>query len=115
MKNAHFAHSSYHQSRSYSEHSQRTGVVKLKVSKLEQETVVVYNEEESTATVYTHNKVLIRKLNEANVIGVQNGSAQQYIIPKSWVKVVPKRKKELSDEQRKQLADRARKNLHGSS
>ena len=34
----------------------------MKLSKYERETIICYNEEETTASVYTHNKKLIQKL-----------------------------------------------------
>ena len=34
----------------------------MKLSKLEQESIILYNEEESTASIYTHDPKLIRKL-----------------------------------------------------
>ena len=35
----------------------------MKLSKLEQESIILYNEEESTASIYTHDPKLKRKLN----------------------------------------------------
>jgi hypothetical protein len=34
----------------------------MKLSKLEQESIILYNEEESTASIYTHDPKLKRKL-----------------------------------------------------
>ncbi|MFT9076756.1 immunoglobulin [Ethanoligenens sp.] len=34
----------------------------MKLTKYEKETIICYNEEEATASVYTHNKKLIQKL-----------------------------------------------------
>ncbi len=34
----------------------------MKISRLEQETIINFNEAESTAAVYTHNGALVRKL-----------------------------------------------------
>lgn len=34
----------------------------MKLSKLEQESIILYNEEEPTASIYTHDPKLIRKL-----------------------------------------------------
>lgn len=72
----------------------------MKLTKYEQETIITYNEEEGTAGVYTHNKSLLRKLEQLSRARPdeckleemsRGGQAADYIIPKSWVKITPKR------------------------
>ena len=90
----------------------------MRLSRYEQETIITFNEEEKTAGVYTHNKALIRKLeqlthdrpDECRLEKVSHeGQAVDYIIPKSWVKINPTRI--LSEEQRTAMAERAKANL----
>lgn len=72
----------------------------MELSRYEQETIINYNEAEKTATVYTHNKALRRKLerlererqNECRLENTRQGSSKvQYIIPKAWVRITPSR------------------------
>lgn len=80
------------------------------LTKYEQETIFNYNQEEDTATCYTHDKSLIRKLDAF----IENGEAitvlregegwKEYSFPKKCIKVRFPRK--LSAEQRSQMADR---------
>lgn len=72
----------------------------MNLTRYEQETIITYNEEEKTAGVYTHNKALLRKLeqlsqarpDECKLEGItRGGQAADYIIPKSWVRITPKR------------------------
>ncbi len=81
----------------------------MKLTRYEQETIINYNEEETTASVYTHNGALSRKLERlaADRPGEcrlektsRDGQAVNYIVPKSWIKVNPPRKLHLSEEQR---------------
>lgn len=73
----------------------------MKLSKYEQETIINYNEAEKSASVYTHNKSLRRKLETLAVDrpedcklirGYHDGQAVEYSVPKSWIKVRPPRK-----------------------
>lgn len=84
----------------------------MSISRLEQETIINYNEEEKTATVYTFNRGLKAKLAklaaerpEDCVLSEDyaNGS-QTYTVPKRWIKVSPPRK--VSEEQKKAAAER---------
>ena len=83
------------------------------LSKLERETIILYNEQEQTASVYTHNAALRRKLerlaqerpDECQLERVSHeGQAVEYIIPKKWVKINAGRA--LSEEQRATLTER---------
>ena len=66
----------------------------------EQETIISFNEEEKTAGIYTHNKILRQKLaalardrpEDCRLVKVSHsGRAVDYTIPKSWIKIVPPR------------------------
>lgn len=64
----------------------------------ERETIINYNEAEKTASVYTHNSSLRRRLDqllktrsdEITVIR-QGDDYTEYIVPRKWVKVSPPR------------------------
>lgn len=81
-----------------------------KYTKYEQETIFNYNQEEKTASCYTHDPALIRKLDrlcekdEAITVCRDGEGWKEYTFPKSWLKVRPPR--QLSDEQRQNLANR---------
>ncbi len=65
----------------------------MKLSRLEQETILLYNEEEPTASVYTHNPRLMRKLkrlarkypDRVYPDRPVHAGAVSYIVPKSFV------------------------------
>ena len=83
-------------------------------SRIEQETIINFNEAESTASVYTHNAALRRKLDKlaaerpAEVKLSQHfpDGGVEYTIPKRWVKV--NAGPVLTDEQRQALVERGR-------
>lgn len=72
----------------------------MDLSLYERETIINYNEGEPTATVYTHNRALRRRLDElaqqspedcrVDRVG-HGGAAADYTIPKAWVKIRPPR------------------------
>ena len=80
------------------------------LSRYEQETVVNYNAEEQTATVYTRDKAVMRKLDRLvadfpdiyKLIG-QTDIDKTYSLPKSYVTYRKPRK--ISDEQREQARE----------
>ena len=84
----------------------------MKLSRYEQETIVNYNAEEQTATVYTRDKAVMRKLDTLvtdfrdtyKLIG-QDEVSKTYSFPKSYVSYRKPRK--LSNEQR----EKARKQM----
>lgn len=84
-------------------------------SKLEQETIITYNQDESLATCYTFDTKLMRKLDDfcsksSSVQLVKQGDGwREYTFPKKWVRVNMSRV--VSDEKRKELAERAKKNF----
>lgn len=96
-------------------------MIQIRRSRLEQETIFLFNEEEKTASVYTFNKTLQRKLQtlaaerpeECYLEQPQNAldGAVEYIIPKKWIKIRASRI--LSEEQKAELSERA-KNMRNS-
>ena len=85
----------------------------MKLTKYEQETIINYNQEEKTASCFTHDPALIRKLDEfvrnGEVITVvrEGDGWKEYKFPKKCVKVRFPRK--LSDEQRQEMAERMKR------
>lgn len=89
----------------------------MNYSRLEQETVINFNEEEPSARIYTFNRALQTKLQrlasdhpedcqldpDQRLTG--NGAAA-FIVPKRWVKVAPPRTRNLTDEQKAEIAAR---------
>lgn len=79
----------------------------MKLSRYEQETIVNYNAGEQTATVYTRDKAVMRKLDtlvadfpDTYSLTEQDEVSKTYSFPKSYVSYRKPRK--LSDEQREQ-------------
>ena len=72
----------------------------MDLSLYERETIINFNEAESAANIYTHNKVLRRTLDKLAQERPEDckvdrasheGAAADYIIPKAWVKIRPPR------------------------
>ena len=67
----------------------------MKLTKAEQETIILFNEAEQTASVYTHNAALLHQLERlccshpAQVRQTERGrhSGATYLLPKKWVKL----------------------------
>ena len=82
------------------------------ISNYERETIINYNNEDDTATVYTHHKALINKLNkllDGHVhisVAHKDEDSVTYIVPKKWIKVQPPRQMNYTDEQRAAMAER---------
>jgi len=65
------------------------------IQKEERETIITFNEKDPTASVYTMNGALIRKLeglaqshaDDARRVKTYPDGAQEYEVPKKWVKV----------------------------
>lgn len=82
----------------------------MALSRLEQETIINYNQEENDAFCYTHDKSLMRRLDKL----IENGEAitvvregegwREYKFPRKCVKVRFPRK--MPDEKRAELAER---------
>lgn len=91
----------------------------MNMARYEQETIIGFNEEEKTAVIYTHNKVLRQKLEalardrpeDCRLVKVsRSGRAADYVIPKSWIKIAPPR---IASEAQKASLARARKAANG--
>ena len=90
---------------------------RISYSRLEQETIVNFNEEEAEARVYTFNKSLQTRLQKLTVERpdecrldpdqrlTENGAAA-FIVPKRWVKVAPPRTVTMSEEQAEAARER---------
>ena len=87
----------------------------MNMARYEQETIINFNEEEKTAGIYTHNKMLRQKLaalardrpEDCRPVKVsRSGRVVDYTIPKSWIKIVPPR---IASEAQKAALARARK------
>lgn len=87
----------------------------MALTKYERETIILYNEEEMTASVCTHNERLKNKLadfaskSDECCLTKEGDGYVEYTIPKSWIKINMPR--QYSDEQRQKMAERARNNL----
>lgn len=79
----------------------------MKLSLLEQETILLYNQAEATADVYTHDPKLLRKLgrlSEKYPDQIIKRDELHYIVPKRCVSV----REPYSAERRKAASERAR-------
>ncbi len=89
------------------------------LTRIEQETIITYNEQESTAEVDTCNKALINQLDglcaktSCITCVAEDEHGKRYILPKKWVKV--KMPKQYSEEQRLKMAERARELFHSKA
>lgn len=82
----------------------------MNLTKYEQETIINYNNEEKTASIFTYDKPLIRKLDKrlaemSDMKLIRRGEDfAEYSLPKKWIKVAFPR--QYSDEQRAEMAER---------
>ncbi len=85
---------------------------KIHLTLEERETIILYNEADDTATVYTHNAALKRKLagfasaSTEAVKEKEDDYAVTYRLPKKWVKI--NKTVVLSDEEKARRAEIAR-------
>lgn len=87
----------------------------MNLPRLEQETIINFNEAEATANIYTHNGGLIRKLDaladqrpeEAKRGRSFPDGGREFTVPKRWVKVNASRI--LTEEQKADIAARFKK------
>ena len=85
----------------------------MKLSKLEQETIITFNEAEDFVEVSTHNGRLKKRLvelaaartDEVEYRGADHGSAS-YRVPKKWLKVNPLARRQMSEEERQAVRER---------
>lgn len=86
----------------------------MSISRMEQETAILFNEDEATASVQTYNGALKRKLaalcksrpEQVKHVRTDEHGGMYFTIPKKWVKVNAERI--LSDDNRAKMAERAR-------
>lgn len=82
----------------------------MNLTKYEQETIINYNNEEKTASIFTYDKSLICKLDKrlaemSDMKLIRRGEDfAEYSLPKKWIKVAFPR--QYSDEQRAEMAER---------
>lgn len=88
----------------------------MELSRYEQETTINYNEAEKTASVFTHNKALRRKLERLAeerpedcrlIRTTRDGQAAEYEVPKTWMKITPTRI--LSEEEKAKRREAAKR------
>ena len=83
-----------------------------KWSNCERETIINYNYEDDTASVYTFDRRLQNKLNKLIgirtdvIISEQGDEWVTYIVPKNFIKVSPPRQVNYTDEQKAAMAER---------
>jgi len=85
----------------------------------ERETIICFNEQDSTARVFTYNRKMSNYLRElasdpqSKCIALEDNlnGGLTFEVPKKWVKV--RRPRQLTDEQRAELAARARERGFG--
>jgi len=87
----------------------------IKLSRIERETVILYNEAEATAEIETYNAAMKRRLDiirrkhpDCITLVRHDDYADTYTFPKSWVKIIPPRG--ASEKQREHLKN-ARANI----
>ena len=79
-------------------------------TRLEQETILLFNEAEKLASVYTHNKRLkgkLERLLEDRPDEMSLDYNGDYLIPKKWIKINAPRV--MSDEERQRASERIRR------
>lgn len=83
----------------------------MQYSRLEQETIINFNEEEGTARVYTFNRALQNRLARLAADRPEDcridpderlsiDGAMAYIVPKRWITVRPPKQYALTDEEK---------------
>ena len=85
-------------------------------SRLEQETIINFNEEEKVASVYTFNPRLQRRLAKLaeefpddcirEVDTWQPPGSVDYTVPKKWIKINPSHSREMTEEQKQAARER---------
>jgi hypothetical protein len=82
--------------------------MKAKGPKHERETIIRFDEESATATVWTASNAIYKWLRQAGYVPTEdNGRSASFDVPKTDIKLPrPRRKRTLTDEQRRQAAAR---------
>lgn len=90
----------------------------MEKTKYEQETIISYNQEEKVAYCYTHDRALMRRLDELcekhkeiTLVRDDDG-VREHTFPKKWIKV--RAPKQLSNELREKMANSARERFGGA-
>lgn len=91
----------------------------MKLTNNELETIINFNEGESIASVYTHNKPMRRRLEQLAKTHpdecclyqtCHGGQAAEYSVPKNWIRINPPRTAApLTEEQRQQRREQLAK------
>jgi hypothetical protein len=87
----------------------------MSLSRIEQETIILFNEADKAAIIDTCNTALTRRMDKYCAedklccLVKKDQYGAKYVCPKSWVKV--QRPRQLSEEQRREFAVRARHNF----
>lgn len=83
-------------------------------TKEEQETIILYDNANKTASVYTCDRSLIKKLTKLMVskdditLERQDDESATFIVPRKWIKVQPPKQVNFTEEQRALAAERLR-------
>jgi len=82
--------------------------MKGKGPKHERETIVIFNEEEQTTSIWTVSEVVYRRLKKAGYIPTQDGErSASFELPTADIRLPrPKRRRILSDQQRREASQR---------
>ena len=86
----------------------------MRLTNLERETIILFNEAEGAASVYTFNGRIKKRLEELHIqhktdVSLQraDGDSVTYKLPKSWIRInAPRKVKPLSEEQKAKLLKR---------
>ena len=88
----------------------------MKLTNYERETIINYNEGEDIASVYTHNRSLLRRLEQLAQDRPEDcrlfrtfhdGQAVEYYIPKAWVKIRPTLQLSDAEKEKRRAAAKA--------
>lgn len=86
---------------------------KYKVSQVEKETIILFNEQESEAEIYTYNRKLITKLKNHPTVAIlkqkDDTGAYAFIVPKQQISIVIRNP--ISEEHRKKLREHGKKQV----
>lgn len=90
------------------------------LTRLEQETIMNYNQAEDMGNVFTYDSKVIKRLtecceerpDECQEVRVNSDGGHEYNVPKSWITCRPPKKMNISDEKRAELAEKMRNIRH---
>lgn len=84
----------------------------MKLSRQEQETIIIFNEADAMASIQVHNGRLLRRLEQLHISHPDDVSIDHivdYVIPKGWLRINPKII--LSEEERERRANRFKRRV----